>query len=62
VNYTLYYHQVSVVPRRDGIVVQALGGGDMKGYGDDHEVPDRADAERAVGVVGELYGRMKRGR
>jgi D-amino-acid oxidase len=59
VNYSLYYHQVSVVARRDGIVVQALAGGDMKGYGDDNEAPDREDAERAVGVVADLYKRMR---
>jgi hypothetical protein len=30
----------------------------MLGYGDDHEVVDRAEAERAVGILSELYGRM----
>jgi hypothetical protein len=39
-------------------VVQSVAGGDMFGYGDDHEVVDRAESERAVGVIGELYARM----
>jgi D-amino-acid oxidase len=59
VDYGLYYRRVGMVSRRDGIVVQALWGGDMMGYGDDHEVADRAEAERAVGVLAELFGRMK---
>jgi hypothetical protein len=42
---------VNVLSRRDGIVVQALEGGDMKGYGDSNEMPDRAEAERAVATV-----------
>jgi glycine/D-amino acid oxidase-like deaminating enzyme len=59
VNYGLYYKDVSVVPRRDGIVVQAVEGGDMKGYGDDHEVVDRAESERAVETLAELYRRFR---
>ncbi|MDB5440933.1 MAG: dependent oxidoreductase [Caulobacteraceae bacterium] len=59
VDYGLYYHNVSMLSRRDGIVVQALWGGDMKGYGDDQEVIDRAEAERAVGVLSDIYSRMK---
>ena len=59
VNYGVYYNGVSVLSRRDGIVVQAVWGGDMFGYGDDHEVIDRAEAEKAVGIVADLYGRMK---
>jgi D-amino-acid oxidase len=57
VNYGFYYHDVSVLPRRDGIVVQSLAGGEMQGYGDDHEVPDRREAEGAVATVAELYAR-----
>jgi D-amino-acid oxidase len=58
VNYGVYYKGVSMLSRRDGIVVQALWGGDMFGYGDDREVIDRAEAERGVNVLAELYGRM----
>jgi glycine/D-amino acid oxidase-like deaminating enzyme len=59
VNYGLYYSGVSMVPRRDGIVVQALEGGDMRGYGDDHETVDRAESEHAVQTLAELYGRFR---
>jgi glycine/D-amino acid oxidase-like deaminating enzyme len=58
VNYGLYYHRVSMVPRRDGIVVQSLAGGDMQGYGDDREVVDRAESERAVAVLASLMTRL----
>ena len=57
VNYGLYYHDVSVLARRDGIVVQSLAGGEMQGYGDDHEVPNRREAEGAVAIVADLYAR-----
>jgi glycine/D-amino acid oxidase-like deaminating enzyme len=56
VTYGVVYKNVSVLSRTDGIVVQAVDGGDMKGYKDDNETIDRADAERAVGVVAELFG------
>ena len=48
-----------LIPRRDGIVVQSIGGGEMYGYNDANEAPDRAAAEAAVGVLVGLYGRMK---
>jgi glycine/D-amino acid oxidase-like deaminating enzyme len=56
VNYGVVYDGVNVVPRRDGIVVQMLEGGDMRGYGDDHETVDRDEAKTAVGRVAALYG------
>ena len=55
VDYSLYYRGVSVVPRPDGIVVQALGGSDMYGYGIEEEVADRAEAERAITTVARLF-------
>jgi D-amino-acid oxidase len=58
VTYSLYYRDVSVVSRSDGIVVQSVAGGDMAGYGDDREVVDRAESERAVDVIAQLYARM----
>ena len=45
------YRDVFVLPRRDGIVVQAIEGGDLKGYNDINETPDRAESERAVAVI-----------
>ena len=55
--YGVFYRDVNVLPRRDGIVVQALEGGDLKGYGDTNETPDRAESERAVAAIAELYSR-----
>jgi D-amino-acid oxidase len=61
VNYGVYYKRVTMLSRRDGIVIQGLWGGDMSGYGDDHEVINRAEAERGVKTIAELYGRMTGG-
>ena len=55
VRYGLIYRQVIAVPRRDGIVVQSFEGGEMKGYGDTNETPDRAEAEQAVTTLAELF-------
>jgi glycine/D-amino acid oxidase-like deaminating enzyme len=55
VRYGLSYRHVFVVPRRDGIVVQAVEGGDMKGIGDANEAIDRAEADRAVTTLAELF-------
>jgi D-amino-acid oxidase len=57
VNYGIYYHGVSVLPRSDGIVIQGVAGGDMRGYGIEDETPDRAEAEDALKRVQELYAR-----
>jgi len=58
VNYGLFYRDVSVLSRTDGIVVQAIEGGDLKGYNDDREVIDRDESLRAVKVIEDLYARM----
>jgi glycine/D-amino acid oxidase-like deaminating enzyme len=55
--YGLLYKDIYVLSRSDGIVVQDLTGGDMKGYGEDNETPDHAAAEKAVAVVSELFAR-----
>ncbi len=62
VRYGIMYKNVAILARRDGIVVQDIGGGDMRGYNDPDEQPDRAEAEAAVRVVAELYERMTPGR
>ena len=46
---------VLTVPRRDGLVVQSFAGGEMQGYGDTNETPDRAEAEQAVRTLAELF-------
>jgi hypothetical protein len=53
--YGVYYKNVSMLARRDGIVIQDLRGGDMVGYGDADETPRRADSEQAVAVIADLY-------
>jgi glycine/D-amino acid oxidase-like deaminating enzyme len=55
VRYGLVYRNVLTVPRRDGIVVQSFAGGEMQGYGVTDETPDRAEAERAVTTLAELF-------
>ncbi len=57
VKYGFYYRDVGVLSRRDGIDVQALEGGDMKGYANANETPDRAESERAVATIAPLFGR-----
>ncbi len=59
VNYGLYYDGVSVLSRRDGIVVQVLEGGDMRGYNDANETVDRAESEEAVRTIAGLYEKFK---
>jgi glycine/D-amino acid oxidase-like deaminating enzyme len=59
VDYGVIYDGVNVVSRRDGIVLQMLDGGDMRGYGDDHETVDREEAKTAVERVVALYAKFK---
>jgi glycine/D-amino acid oxidase-like deaminating enzyme len=55
VNYGVMYNGVFVLGRRDGIVVQGVGAGEMEGYNVADETPDRGAAEAAVRTVAELY-------
>ena len=55
VTYAINYNAVSMVPRHDGIVIQANGRNEMVGYGIDDETPDRAETERALAMLGTLY-------
>lgn len=59
-DYAVYYRGVNVIPRTDGIAVQPVSGGDMRGYGEDSLVPDRAEAEEAVATLAALYARFGR--
>ena len=59
VNYGLFYNGVSTLSRRDGIVVQVLEGGDMRGYNDDNETVDRSESEKAIAMLDELYSRFR---
>jgi len=60
VHYGLQYNGVNVLARRDGIVVQGNTNGEDSGWNDTNEQPDRAEAENAVNVLRELYGRMEK--
>jgi hypothetical protein len=55
VDYGLIYKGVAFVPRRDGLVFQALGNSDYYGFDDDSTVPDRAEADRAVNTIAALF-------
>jgi glycine/D-amino acid oxidase-like deaminating enzyme len=55
VNYGLSYRDIAMLSRRDGILVQDFAGGDMRGYSDDNEMPDRREALAAVGQLAEVY-------
>ncbi len=60
VNYSLFYNNLNIVARRDGIVVQDGGIGDMEGYNDTNEQPNRAAAESVVNQLAALYAKMGR--
>jgi hypothetical protein len=55
INYGLFYRGVSFVPRRDGLVFQAVGDSDYYGFNDDTAVADRAEADRAVNTIAGLF-------
>jgi len=55
VTYGLFYKRVSFVPRRDGLVFQAVGDNDYYGFNDDSATPDRDEAERAVNTIASLF-------
>ncbi|HEV2286892.1 MAG TPA: FAD-dependent oxidoreductase, partial [Steroidobacteraceae bacterium] len=56
VHYGLIYAGVAFVPRRDGFVFQVIGADDYYGFGDATTMPDRAEAGRAIGTIGRLFG------
>jgi len=58
VHYGISYNHVSVLSKSDGVMVQMFEGGDLKGYGDSMEVPNRAETERAVRIIEALYARF----
>jgi hypothetical protein len=55
IGYGLFYKGVSFVPRRDGLVFQAVGDDDYYGFSDDTAVADRAEADRAVNTIAGLF-------
>jgi D-amino-acid oxidase len=61
-DYALDYRDVNVIPRSDGIVVQAVAGGDMRGYNDASLIPDRQESDAAVQTLATLYSSLRRTR
>ncbi len=60
VNYGLYYNGASALAKGDGIMIMggsAMKAGDMAFVGNSNEVPSRAEAEEAVGVIESLFRR-----
>jgi hypothetical protein len=57
VNYGVTYRSVQLLSKTDGIMVIALEYGDLKGYNNGNEAVNRAESERAVKVIEELYSR-----
>jgi glycine/D-amino acid oxidase-like deaminating enzyme len=55
IHYGLQYKTAYFVPRRDGLVFQAIGENDYYGFGDASRVPDRAEAEVAVKTIAGLF-------
>ena len=55
VTYALNYNAVSMVPREDGIVIQANGLNERVGYSIDDETPDRAETEQALAMLRRLF-------
>ncbi|MCR2833893.1 FAD-dependent oxidoreductase [Parerythrobacter lacustris] len=53
--YALWFDQVQAISRRDGLIVQYLGPNDDWGYDNADESPDRAESERALATLRELY-------
>jgi len=59
VDYGVICHGVNVLARRDGIVLQMLEGGDMRGYGDANETTDPAEAREAVDRVAPVFANFR---
>lgn len=59
VDYGLFYRNVSVLGRSDGIVVQDMGPDDRFGLDSADERPDREAAEASVRRIAELFGAME---
>ena len=54
----LYFDNLGVLSRRDGIVVQLNAQGEASGWNDASEIPDRNEAETGVRMLQALYTRM----
>jgi len=59
VNYGLYFDRLSVLSRRDGIVIQPNLQGEATGWNSTNEEPDHAAAEAGIRQLQNLYARMQ---
>jgi len=59
VNYGFIYDGISMLGRRDGIVIQDLRGGDIRGYNDANETPDREESVKCVEAIAAMYARRR---
>lgn len=59
VTYGVNYRGVQMIPRSDGIVIQMLEGGDMRGYNEADEVVNRAETAEGIARIAGLYSRMR---
>jgi glycine/D-amino acid oxidase-like deaminating enzyme len=55
VNYGVVYDNVTMLARRDGVVIQQTGPDEGWGYNDPNETPDRAEAETALAAIARAY-------
>lgn len=55
IHYGVQYNHVSLLARRDGILVQAQGADDSFGFNDANEEPDYAAAHASIGVVATMF-------
>jgi D-amino-acid oxidase len=55
VHYGVQYNHVSLLARRDGILVQAQGADESFGFNDPNEEPDYAAARDSIGVVAAMF-------
>ncbi len=58
-SYGLYYENLGVLSRRDGVVVQWNERGEASGWNNASETPDRAEAEEAIRQLEAIYAGMR---
>lgn len=60
--YALEYKGAAMISKSDGVMIQGYdlyGLGEMDGVGNSFEHPDRAEAEKAITIIGDLFSRFQ---
>ncbi|GAA3660608.1 MULTISPECIES: FAD-dependent oxidoreductase [Acetobacter] len=60
--YALEYKGAAMISKSDGVMIQGYdmyGLGEMDGVGNSFEHPDRAEAEKAIAIIGDLFTRFQ---